>query len=163
MSLLLAFLLAAAPDQGSGLSAPHFPAGDAAIGPSAGQEAAPVLAHGSGVSLLVWSDRRSALGATLGGSIFRSGFQQSEDDVLGQRLDAQGQLLDDVPFPIAAGAGRQVEPLVAFNGIDFLVAWRTESSVFARRVSATGALLDTAPILVDANADTLSLAAIGAT
>lgn len=161
MSLLLTFLLSAAPAQGPGLSAPHFPAGDAAIGPSAGQEAAPALAHGSGVSLLVWSDRRSALGTALGGPIFSAGFAQSEDDVLGQRLDAQGQLLDAVPFPIAAGAGRQVEPRVAFNGQHFLVAWLADAQVFARRVSMTGALLDATPILVDASADTFSLAANG--
>lgn len=163
MTPLLALLLALPAAQAPALSAPKFLQGDAALGASAGQEAAPALAHGAGVTLAVWSDRRALLGGYAGGPVFGSSTGQSDDDVLAQRFDAQGAPLDAVPFVISGAPDRQIEPLVAFNGQNFLVAWRDGAAVRAQRVSPAGALLDPAPILVDAMADTFSLAANGAT
>jgi len=161
--LPLLSLLLLAPAQAPSLSAPKFLQGDGAVQASAGQEAAPALAHGAGVTLAVWSDRRSVLGGFAGGPVFGSSTGQSEDDVLAQRFDAQGAPIDALPFVISAAPGRQIEPLVAFNGQNFLVAWRDGGAVRALRVSPAGALLDAAPLGVDAAADTFSLAANGAT
>lgn len=156
-------LLIAATAQFPALSAPKFLRGDDALAASAGQEAAPALAHGAGVTLAVWSDHRAVLGGHAGGPIFGGATAQSDDDVLAQRFDAQGLPLDPTPFVISAAAGRQTEPSVAFNGQDFLVAWLDAGAVRATRVQPSGAVLDAAPLLVDADADTFSLAANGAT
>jgi hypothetical protein len=163
MLTLLTLLLATSNAQAPALSAPKYLSGDGTLGASAGQEAAPVLAHGAGVTLAVWSDRRALLGGYAGGPIFGSSTGQSDDDLLAQRFDAQGAPLDALPFVISAAADRQIEPQVAFNGQNFLVAWRDGSAVRALRVNPSGALLDPSPILVDAAADTFSLAANGAT
>jgi hypothetical protein len=162
MLQLLPLLIAAAA-QSPALSAPKFLRGDDALAASAGQEAAPALAHGAGITLAVWSDDRAVLGGYAGGPIFGGATAQSDDDVLAQRFDAQGAPLDPTPFVISAAAGRQIEPLVAFNGQDFLVAWLDAGTVRAARVAPSGALLDVAPLLVDAAADTFSLAANGST
>lgn len=149
--------------QSPALSAPKYPLGDDDLGASAGQEIEPALAHGAGITLAVWSDHRAVLGGYAGEPVFGGGTAQSDHDVLAQRLDARGVPLDPVPFVVAAAPGRQVEPLVSFNGQDFLVAWLDGGAVRAARVSPSGALLDPAPILVDAAADTFSLASNGST
>lgn len=161
MLAFLPLLLAAA--QAPALSAPKFPSGDALLGASAGQEFAPALAHGAGITLAVWSDHRAVLGGYAGQPIFGGSTAQSDNDVLAQRFDAQGAPLDAVPFAVSVAPDRQIEPLVAFNGQDFLVAWLDAGSVRAARVSPAGAVLDGTPILVDAASDTFSLAANGST
>lgn len=163
MLSLLTLVLAAPFAQASSLSAPKFSDGDALIGPSAGQELAPALAHGSGVTLAVWSDQRSVLGGYAGGPLFSSFTAQSDADILAQRFDAQGVPLDAVPFVISAAHDRQIEPLAAFNGQDFLVAWLDAGTVRAARISTAGVVLDAASILVDSAADAFGLAANGST
>lgn len=80
--------------------------------------------------LVVWQDER---GAT--------------PDIYGARVSGAGVALDPTGIAIANAAGRQLVPVVASNGVDYLVAWQdfrsgTTSDIHGARVSSAGAVLD---------------------
>ncbi|MBK8098702.1 MAG: hypothetical protein IPK26_16440 [Planctomycetes bacterium] len=95
------------------------------------------MATGGGVTLCVFDDLRGG-----------------DRDVFAVRLDAAGQPFDPVPFPLGIGPGDQTMPTVAFNGTDFLVAWKSQEpaagyyqdEVRAVRVSPLGLVRDAVPI-----------------
>jgi hypothetical protein len=81
---------------------------------------------------------------------------QSAGDIFGARIDAQGNLVDPVPFAVHAGLGEQRYPVVAWNGESWLVAFRSQDPVggyFANRIRAVrvspqGEVLDETPLLI---------------
>jgi len=81
--------------------------------------------------LVVWSDARNG----------------TETDIWGVRVDASGAVLDPTGIKIAAGAGNQSKPVVAFTGGTYVVAWEdykvtggSEADIAAAMVSTTGAV-----------------------
>jgi len=63
-------------------------------------------------------------------------------DVVAALVSKDGTLLETIP--IATGGPDQFGPVVASDGLDFIVAYVQDRS-YARRVQSTGALLDPAP------------------
>ncbi|MFH1221286.1 MAG: hypothetical protein V1694_12665 [Candidatus Eisenbacteria bacterium] len=68
-------------------------------------------------------------------------------DICGARVDVDGHVLDPSGFPVTSTAADERFPAVAFDGTNYLVAWRgplTKSgySLVAARVAPDGALLD---------------------
>ena len=160
--LLLAPALTA---QAPALGALHWLPGDTVTAPVYGNEQAPAIAAGGAGSLVVWADARTVpLGATANDA-------QSALDIYGLRLDAAGNPLDAVPFPIAASFGWQRDPQVAWNGENWLVAWEDqaptqffyETQIKAVRVSPQGQVLDATPITLFAPGDEVHLTANGST
>ena len=88
--------------------------------------AEPAVAWNGGRFLVVWSD----------------------GDVLGARLSAAGELLDDEPLVLSRSDAREIEPSVASDGGAFLVSWTVRGAddgnddVRATRVTAAGEVLD---------------------
>lgn len=120
--------------------------GDLAVVTATGSQQDQSVAAGVGQYLVAWSDMR---GQAVGG-----GAAQSDGDIFGLRLDAQGQPVDLIPFQIAGGMGLQRRPLVAWNGQAWLVVYLSQDPVGgyyeerlrAVRVSAQGQVLDAVPI-----------------
>lgn len=114
--------------------------GSPILGPAAGGQLSAALAAGAGSSLLVFEDDRAG-----------------DSDLFGVRLDAAGQPLDAVPFPITKDPGNQTAPQVVWNGQNWLVVYNNQydpgSGYFATqfaalRVAPSGQVLDSAPIVV---------------
>lgn len=105
-------LLALGPLVSDGSGAPPFQLlpDDAAIGPAAGSQQTPAIARGGDKLLVVWADGR---GNGAGGSEY-----ETASDIYGLRLDAPGDPLDPVPFPVFAGPAVQDKPQVVWNGSD---------------------------------------------
>ena len=103
-----------------------------AAGPHPEEE--PAVAWNGSAYLVVWSD---------------SGTGQ---DIHGARVSASGSVLDAPGIPISTAANAQLAPAVAWNGSDYLVAWRDErggggsGDVYGARVSASGTVRDGAGI-----------------
>jgi hypothetical protein len=107
--------------------------------------ARPAVASDGNGYLIVWEERSDA-----------------GHYILGQRMTADGQLLDRIRIDAAEGDGEASiptgRPKVAFDGRTFMVVWtRTVppigacgpwSRIYGARVSTTGLLLDTSPFLV---------------
>lgn len=86
--------------------------------------------------------------------------------VFGNRFDAVGNPIDATPFRIAGGAGTgpASAPAVAFDGTDYVVAWRDErgaDEVWAARVTAGGVVRDPTGFAVLTAAGPKSSVAIG--
>lgn len=121
--------------------------GDLLVAPATNSQLDHAVAKGGDQYLVVWSDFRARSAGSQ--SI------QSDGDVFGTRIDAQGQPIDAVPFLIAGGMGLQQRPLVAWNGASWLVAFSSQDPVGgyfdyqlrAVRVSTGGQILDQTPIL----------------
>jgi hypothetical protein len=75
-----------------------------------------------------------------------------DTDVCGTILDSVGVPLDTLPFTIAGEADCGGSPTVAFDGDNYLVAWRrgsnAEGDIVGRRVSLTGEILDPEPVII---------------
>ncbi len=125
----------------------HLP-GDTAIGPAWGGQQDQASARGGSQCLVVWSDYRSQVASGSTG--------QSQGDIFGIRLDGAGAAIDAVPFVIHAGLGEQRYPDVAWNGENWLVAFRSQdpiggyfgNRIRAVRVSPQGQVLDATPLVV---------------
>jgi len=121
--------------------------GDASIGIAANTQHEQSVAKGGDQYLAVWSDLRS--GSVAGDS------GQSESDIFGIRLDADGNPIESVPFVINAAMGVQQRPVAAWNGEAWLVLFISQDPVAgyfdyrmrAVRVSAQGEVLDATPIV----------------
>ena len=127
----------------------HFVPGDDAIGAAAGDQSAPAIARGEDTFLAAWSDKRSNPN---GGIYFEF---ETSNDIYGLRLDATGNPLETVPFPIDAGPGSQENPKVVWNGTNWLVVYESydiggtgpaQKTLQAVRVSSAGVVLDLKPI-----------------
>ncbi len=127
-----------------------FVPGDTAIGLAEGDQISPAISHGNGVTLAVWADERSHAG----GALFDE--HETASDIYGMLLDADGNPLSAMPFPIAQGKASQSSPRIAWNGTNWLVVFTTntlsgtgfyyETMLAAVRVSPTGQVLDSEPI-----------------
>jgi hypothetical protein len=121
--------------------------GDGFVGPAVNSQQDHAVAKGGDQYLVVWSDYRAQ---SVGGPS-----PQSQGDIFGVRLDADGMPIDPVPFVIHAGMGEQRRPRVAWNGEAWLVMFVSQDAVggyFADqirgvRVTPAGQVLDTTPIL----------------
>lgn len=95
---------------------------------------APAIAWNGSIYLAVWSDTRNA---TRRGS-----------DIYGARFTAGGRLLDPAGILISGAPDGQLQPVVAWGGSAFLVAWtdyRNQArgpNIFGARVTASGRVLD---------------------
>jgi hypothetical protein len=99
----------------------------------AGQES-PALAFDGENFLVAWQDERNG-----------------SRDVYAARVTPGGSVLDPAGIAIAASAGNQGTPAVAFDGADFMVVWRDESdssSIRGARVTPAGVVLDPAGIAI---------------
>ena len=128
----------------------HFVPGDDAIGAAAGDQSTPAIARGGDTFLVVWADKRSNPN---GGIYFEF---ETSSDIYGLRLDAAGNPMETVSFPIAAGPGSQENPKVVWNGTNWLVVYESydiggtgyyyQKTLEAVRVSPAGVVLDPKPI-----------------
>ncbi|MEW5986196.1 MAG: PKD domain-containing protein [Chloroflexota bacterium] len=149
LSLLLA--LAWSASAASAMPAQFLP-GDDVIGPAASDQLAPDVAAGGDLLLAAWGDER----AFPSGASFYD--YETSSDIYGMRLDASGNLLDDVPFVISQAPGSQENPKIAWNGANWLVVFESyaisgtgyyyEKSLEAVRVTPAGQVLDTTPIRI---------------
>ncbi|HEY5920588.1 MAG TPA: EGF domain-containing protein, partial [Kofleriaceae bacterium] len=109
--------------------------------------------------LVAWEDARA--------------FETTDVDIVGTRLSSTGAVLDPVGIVISNANRRQVAPVIASNGTDYLVAWedgRADSlwavkDVYAARVTAAGSVIDPAGIAVCATPqfqDMIAIASDGA-
>jgi hypothetical protein len=89
--------------------------------------------------LVVWYDKREGL----------------TNDIYGARLSTDGSVLESSGIPISTAADHQTGPAVAFDGLDYLVAWKDHRNgsfdTYGSRVSTGGTVLDPdgIPISVD--------------
>jgi hypothetical protein len=101
----------------------------------------PRAAWGKNSWLVVWADLRN----------------DRNYDIYAARVASDGTVLDPEGIPIAALEHNQAQPDVAFNGKDWLVAWRSfDKGKYAgrgARVTLDGKLLDQEPIEVAEEAD----------
>ena len=131
--------------------------GDLAPAASAGVQQNAEVARGGDAYLVVWEDARAAVG----GTVQSGGLTQPSSDVYAMRFDADGAALDAGPIVVARGPFHQVDPRVAWNGVDWLVVWTsrratassTTRGIYGARVSASGALLDATPIAIEDDDD----------
>lgn len=99
-----------------------------------GSNWAPAVAAGGGGYFVAWASYRDL------------GY-----DIYGTQVLASGQATGEQP--VFVHEGEQIEPAIAFDGVNFLVAWRDtpsgsgpadDTDIYATRVSPTGAVLDPA-------------------
>lgn len=122
--------------------------GDRLSAASYGSQQDHAAASGGNQQLVVWSDYRSQ---NSGNST-----NQSAGDIFGVRIDAQGNLVDSIPFAVSVDMAEQRYPEVAWNGQNWLVVYRSQDPVgeyFANRiravrVSPAGVVLDQTPLLI---------------
>jgi hypothetical protein len=92
--------------------------------------------------LVVWEDHR------------KGEFSQ----ITGCRITPDGQLLEKGGFLISLTESMGLKPIIAFNGLHYLVVWQSQHccsylALKAARVTPAGAIIDTAEILIsDTNA-----------
>lgn len=92
--------------------------------------------------LVVWQDERS-------GSI--------NADIYGARVDTAGVVVDTNGFAVSTLPEYELDPSVAFDGKNYIVAW-TGANIYCTRVDTMGILLDTIPVVVDHEGAAFSLA-----
>lgn len=63
-------------------------------------------------------------------------------DIYGARVSPGGQVLDPDGILIDTTPGPQRDPVLAFNGTNYLVVWCYDNDIYGRRVSPTGHLLE---------------------
>jgi hypothetical protein len=110
-----------------------------ATGPSS--QSVPRVAFGGGTYLVVWTEQSPTATGT---------------DIVGARVDPAGALLDPSGVPVSTSTGNQYDPVVAYGGGTFLVAWQDGTgfpgppSVRGARLSPAGAVLDPVAIVISA-------------
>ncbi len=137
--------------QGPDLTPVVYLPGDAEILPAAGDQSEPDVEKGSQSYLFVWEDSRTHLNED-------ALYEQSEVDIYGARMNSDGVLLDSIPIVISQEADEQTDPVVCWNGQNWLVVWQSldinpaetyySAHIHAARVSPAGELLDDPPIEV---------------
>jgi hypothetical protein len=112
-----------------------------AISAAANNQYSPSVSHNGENFLVVWEDYRS--GTTY--------------DIYGARVSGSGEVLDTNSLPISTASNSQYDPVVAHNGIHFLVVWqdyRSGSDIYGARVDSTGAVLDLTGLAISSATNT---------
>ncbi|MFA5034092.1 MAG: T9SS type A sorting domain-containing protein [bacterium] len=95
-------------------------------------------------------------------------FRNGASDIYGVRVNQQGTVLDSTGIVISNAPGNQLNPSVAFDGNDYLVAWQdfrnpTDTScIYATYVSPDGVVLDTNGFIMSTSKRYLPRLAYGA-
>ncbi|WP_146209752.1 hypothetical protein [Vitiosangium sp. GDMCC 1.1324] len=97
------------------------------ISTAANNQVTPAVASNGTNSLVVWQDTRSG----------------SSADIYGARVSNTGTVLNASGILISNAVNAQESPAVAYNGVDFMVAWQdyrsgTNYDIYGARVSGTG-------------------------
>jgi len=110
---------------------------------TAGAQSGPAVATDGTGYFVAWTDPRASGSAA---------------DIYGTKVSADGLVYPTNGFPIRVAAGQQSAPTVAFNGLDYLVAWQEARSslsnsfdIFAAGVTTEGVLFSGGPLLIDTN------------
>jgi hypothetical protein len=124
------------------------PGGTAVCTDPATQRYPAVSANGAGW-LVVWQDRRN-----------------SQNDIYGSRVSAEGVVLDGGSLALATEAAEETYPAVGFNNKDCLVVWdidqgATSHDVRGTRVDTSGVVLDPSGIDICDHAAYQGYAAVG--
>ena len=70
-------------------------------------------------------------------------------NIYGRRLSENGVFLDTEYIEIAKSSKSKTKPLIAFDGINFLVIWvENGREIYGKRISQDGEILDSIPILM---------------
>jgi BACON domain-containing protein/all-beta uncharacterized protein len=135
--------------------------GDATSAAAAGNQSTAQIASSGNGYMVVWADTRTTLITPflgLSGPYTGPGLG-TMTDLYAARLDATGALLDTVPIVITEAMYNQTNPLVGWNGQNYLVVWMTQRAsdrsyfdVLAARVTPDGVVLDNPPLLLKAGA-----------
>jgi len=117
-------------------------------GPGKGIQRSPHVAFGDGVYLVVWQEGWHG--------------EDGNARIYAARVSPDGKVLSPGGIQVAAGAGVQEHPRVAFAGDVFLVVWQDlsggkDADVLAARLSPSGKLLDTKPVAIAAGPGTQAL------
>ncbi len=105
--------------------------------PTPGYQRMPSVAFDGTNYLVVWGDWRDV-----------------DYEVYATRIAPDGTMLDQGGIVVSSGAGGREEPVVAFDGTNYLVAWLDERAggddiaVYCARVSPAGVVLDTSGVAV---------------
>jgi hypothetical protein len=104
------------------------------------RQASPALTFGNTCYLVAWEDRRSG-----------------EDDIYGVRVDASGSIIDTNSIAISTAIGGQWDPVIAFDGMNYFVAWMdtriSYCDIYGSRVSQSGIVLDTSGVAISTATD----------
>jgi hypothetical protein len=99
------------------------------VSTAANQQSTPAIASDGTDFFAVWQD-----------------FRDGGADLYGVRVRPRGSFIDASPFVVSAAAGNESPPVVAFDGLNYVVAWsdlRTgEANLYATRVSPAGVVLE---------------------
>ncbi|NOR17775.1 T9SS type A sorting domain-containing protein, partial [candidate division WOR-3 bacterium] len=67
-------------------------------------------------------------------------YESSNADIYAARVNSSGVVLDSATIAVVVGSNNQF-PSVAFDGANYLIVWRRNTTIFGRRVSQTGEIL----------------------
>ena len=95
--------------------------------------ASPAVAGGPSGYLVAWRDQRN--------------YAASQNDIFAARVERGGALLDPVGFPVSTATNHQIDPRVAANAGNYLVAWTdyrdgVSQDIYAARITGAGTVLD---------------------
>jgi len=127
----------------------RFLPGDTAAGPAIGTQTAPAIAEGNGFYLAAWQDLRTSPFVGPPFATEARGF-----DIYVQRLDASGLPIDPAPILVAESFADETGPQIAWNGLNWLVAWGGPNSTFYNhrvvgvRIAPDGSVLDPEPFMI---------------
>lgn len=119
-----------------------------------------VVSDAFGIDIAVGeADQNSPDVASDGDDYFVVWHQVDADyDIRGRRITADGVISDAPGLAISTAAGSQLEPCLAWNGTEYLVAWHDYRSdagndIYGARVSASGTVTETSgfPISTETN------------
>ena len=114
-------------------------------------EYAASVAGSGGQALVGWQDPRN--------------YWEGDLDIYGARFDGDGTVLDGDGFSLSNSANVQIEPAVAWDGENYLVAWTDRRStghtdVYGARIAPDGQLLDGSGIPISTGPEDEALPAI---
>jgi hypothetical protein len=76
--------------------------------------------------MAVWCDSRNGLSM----------------NIYAARINDQGVVLDEQAIPVTTGTSDCNDPVIAFNGTNYLVAWEKGNDIFGARISKAGVVMD---------------------
>ena len=129
-----------------------FP-GDGDLVVSTGTQEAPAVAAGGPGFLAVWEDQRANLAGFAGAAGTAAGGNLI--DIYAARFDQAGNLIDTSPIVVSNQGHNQTDPVVAWNGENWLVVfvsqrpdWYFFEDIVGVRVAPDGTVLDPEPFMI---------------